>query len=104
MSDSDLLLALSRMLDFKLAANLRPIENRLDRLENRMDVLENSVKRIDVQIENEIVPRLQNIEACYTDTYQRYQDYADRMEAAFEDIELLKKVVSEHSEKLQKIG
>lgn len=30
--------------------------------------------------------------------------YADKMEAAFADIELLKKVVSEHSEKLEKLA
>lgn len=90
MSENELLLAISRMMDEKLTASLRPIENRLIRIE--------------VWLETEIIPRLQNIESCYTDTYRRYQDYADKMEAAFEDIELLKKVVSEHSEKLQKIG
>ena len=44
------------------------------------------------------------IESCYTDTYNRYKDYADKMDAAFADIELLKKVVTEHSEKLQKLA
>ena len=90
MSDNELLLAISSMMDAKLTASLQPIENRL--------------KRLEVQLETEVIPRLQNIEACYTDTYKRYQDYSDKMEAAFEDIELLKKVVAEHSEKLQKIG
>ena len=42
--------------------------------------------------------------SCYTDTYNRYRDYADKMDAAFADIELLKKVVTEHSEKLQKLA
>ena len=69
------LLAISQLLDTKLDARLQPIENRLKR-----------------------------IESCYTDTYNRYKDYADKMEAAFADIELLKKVVSEHSEKLHKIS
>ena len=85
------LLAISQLLDTKLDAKLQPIENRLKRIE--VDLLENNV-----------IPRLNTIESCYIDTYNRYKDYADKMEAAFADIELLKKVVSEHSEKLQKIS
>ena len=54
--------------------------------------------------ENIILPRLDTIESCYTTTYSRYKDYADKMASAFVDIDLLKKVVSEHSEKLQKIS
>ncbi len=85
------LLAISQLLDTKLDSRLKPIENRLKRIE--VDLLENN-----------IIPRLNTIESCYTDTYNRYKDYADKMDAAFADIELLKKVVSEHSEKLQKLA
>ena len=85
------LLAISQLLDTKLDAKLKPIENQLKRIE--VDLLENNV-----------IPRLNTIESCYMDTYNRYKDHADKMEAAFADIELLKKVVTEHSEKLQKIS
>ena len=85
------LLAISQLLDSKLNAKLQPIENRLRRIE--VDLLENNV-----------IPRLNTIESCYTGTYNRYIVHADKMEAAFADIELLKKVVAEHSEKLQKIS
>lgn len=88
---SEDLLAISQLLDAKLDARLKPIENRVKRIE--VDLLENNV-----------IPRLSTIESCYTETYNRYKDYADKMAAAFEDIEILKKVVSEHSEKLQKIS
>lgn len=91
MTDNELLLAISDIMDKKLDARLKPLENRLKRIE--VDLLENNV-----------IPRLNTIESCYTDTYNRYKDYADKMELAFADIELLKKVVSEHSEKLQKIS
>ena len=97
MTDNELLLAISDMLDNKLDSRLRPIENRLDRIENK-------VTNISLTLENDIRPRLNTIESCYTDTYNRYKDYADKMDAAFADIELLKKVVSEHSEKLQKLA
>ena len=85
------LLALSQLLDTKLDARLKPIENRVKRI--AVDLLENNV-----------IPRLNTIESCYTETYNRYKDYADKMDAAFADIELLQKVVAEHSEKLQRIG
>ena len=91
------LLAISQLLDAKLDARLKPMENRLDRIETK-------VTNIALTLENDIRPRLNTIESCYTETYNRYKDYADKMEAAFEDIEILKKVVSEHSEKLKKIS
>lgn len=53
------LLAISQLLDTKLKSNLAPIENRLTNIE--------------LTLENNILPRLQNIESCYTSTYKRYQ-------------------------------
>lgn len=97
MTDNELLLAISEMMDKKLKAELQPIENKINRIENK-------VTNISLTLENDIRPRLNTIESCYTDTYNRYKDYADKMDAAFADIELLKKVVAEHSEKLQKIS
>lgn len=90
MTDNELLLAISNMMDEKFKSNLAPIENRLTKIE--------------LTLENNILPRLQNIESCYTSTYERYKNYADKIDAVFDDIELLKKEVSEHSEKLQKIS
>lgn len=81
------LLAISQLLDIKI----KPIENQLKRVQ--VDLLENN-----------IIPRLSTIESCYTDTYNRYKEFADKMESGVADIDLLKKVVSEHSEKLQKIS
>lgn len=85
------LLAISHLLDVKLDARLKPIENQLKHIE--IDLLENNV-----------IPRLNTIESCYTDAYNRYNNYAERMEAAFADIEIMKKVIAEHSEKLQKLA
>lgn len=91
MTDNELLLALSNMIDQKLDARLTPIENRIKRIE--IDLLENNA-----------LPRLNTIESCYTDTYNRYKDNNEQMQAIFENVALLKKVVSEHSEKLQMIS
>ncbi len=97
MTDNELLLAVSDMLDRKFDSHLNSIENRLDRIENK-------VTNISLALENDIRPRLNTIESCYTDTYNRYKDYGDKMQPAFDDIELLKTVVSEHSEKFQRMA
>ena len=97
MTDNELLLAISDMMDKKLKSELQPIKNRLDRIEN-------NATNISLKLENEVQPQLDTITSCYSDTYNRYKDYVDRMEAVFDDVELLKKVVSEHSQKLQNIS
>ncbi|MBE5947769.1 MAG: hypothetical protein E7261_01945 [Lachnospiraceae bacterium] len=79
MTDNELLLSLSNMLDEKL-------------------------KPIQLTQENEIIPRLQNIENCYTSTYNRYSKGINQLNTIQTDVDILKKVVTEHSEKLQKIS
>lgn len=97
MTDNELLLAISEMMDTKLKSELQPLKNDLQSVKDE-------VHQIKLYQENVILPRLNTIESCYTDTYNRYKDYADKMDAAFADLELLKKVVAEHSEKLQKLA
>ncbi len=86
MTDNELLLAISDMLDKKL----KPVNDRL--------------KKIEITQENDILPRIQNIEACYTSTYKRYQTSVEQIEAMQADIDVIKSVVREHSEKLQKLA
>lgn len=140
MTNEELLLAMSEMFDKKMAANLKPIENRLDRMDSRLERIEvrldrveerldrveerlggveeglNNVRgrvgrvehkivRIEVDLlENNVLPRLSTIEACYTSTYQRYQDHADQMESVYENIKLLNQTVIKHSQILKKIS
>ncbi len=89
LSNEDLL-AISQLLDTKLDSRLKPLGNQLDRINTK-------VTNMALTLENDIRPRLGTIESCYTDTYERYKNYADKMDAAFVDIELLKKVVSKHN-------
>lgn len=112
-----------------LASRLDALENRLDALENRFEALENrfealenrvntleiksdstensiasltnAVINIQLLIENQILPRLQTIESCYLDTYERYSKGADKIQATIDDVDILKKVVRRHSELLQ---
>lgn len=126
MTDTELLLAISNMLDSKLKSELQPFKNELTRemqtirselagelqdirselqtLKNDQQSLRAEVHSIKLYQENIILPRLATIESCYIDTYNRYKDYTDKMDATFEDIALLKQVIAEHSEKLQKLA
>ncbi len=86
MSDNELLLAISDMMDKKL----KPVNERL--------------KKIELTQENDILPRLQNIESCYLSTYKRYQTGVEQIDAMQADIDVIKNVLIEHSKKLQKIS
>lgn len=132
MTDNELLLALSGMLDKKLKAELQPIKNELQTMKDdiadmkdeiadirseiagmngeiasiksNMLIMQNEIRQIKLCQENIILPRLDTIESCYSDTFNRYRIYADKMDSVFEDVELLKTVVTHHSEKLQKLA
>ena len=86
MTDNELLLAMSDMLDKKL----KPIKD--------------DIQLLKLQNENDILPRLQNIEACYTSTYNRYKSGISQIDAMQADIDVIKSVIREHSEKLQKLA
>lgn len=72
MTDNELLLAISEMMDSKLKSELQPLKNDIQSIKNE-------VHQIKLYQENVILPRLNTIE-------------------------LLKKVVTEHSEKPQKLA
>lgn len=86
MSDAELLIAISDMLDKKL----KPLNERQ--------------KRIEITLENDVLPRLQNIEACYTGTYKRYEADSEKMESMQMDMELVKKVIQEHTKRLSQFA
>lgn len=89
MTDNELLLEISKMID--------PIREDISEIKNR-------VKKIELTQENRILPRLNTIESCYTSTFDRYKDSVEDYEAIKQDISILKKVITEHSEKLQRIS
>jgi len=81
-------------------------EMRGDITEMKSDIadIKTRLKKVEVVQENVILPRLETIEACYTSTYDRYRRGADDFEMMKQDIEVVKKVVAEHSVKLQMIS
>lgn len=62
MIDNELLLALSDMLDKKI----QPVKD--------------DVRDTRLILENDILPRLQNLESCYTSTFNRYKSSVNNYE------------------------
>lgn len=93
MTDNELLLAISQIMDIKL----KPIEERLDMYEQEQ-------QRINLIIENEIRSNIKLLAENYLSAVQRYEKASNEIDAMKSDIEILKKVVAEHSDKLQKIS
>ena len=152
MTNNELLLSISDMIDSKLNAGLRLMKNEMQdmkgELQTELRTMEQGLRsdmqkmeqelrsdiqelrsdmqtmeqglRSDMQTmeqelksdihmlklcqENLILPRLNTIESCYTDTYRRYRDDADQMEAVSADVDIMKKVIAEHSQRLQKLA
>lgn len=110
LSNEDLL-AISQIVDTRLDIRLKPIEQDIRELKSDVAGLKEDVESLKTGLhsvklfqENIILPRLNTIESCYTDTYRRYQRNNDKMETAFDDIDLLKKIVVDHGERLQKLA
>ena len=125
MTENEMLLALSNIiepvrtdiqeikgkieiLDDKLQSLEEQMDDKLQSLEVRIDdklhVMNQRLEKIELNQENEILPRLRTIEACYISTYDRYKESVEEHDGMKEDIALLKDVVAEHSIKLQKIS
>lgn len=119
------LLAISQMMDERLDRRLKPIESDIKVIKNEQKIMKNDLRAVKNEVktvraevktlknelqrvklfqENIIMPRLNEIEACYTSTYDRYKEHADRMERTYDDVAILKQVVTGHSEKLQRAG
>ncbi len=124
MTDNEVLLSLSRMIEpirnkiseicddiTKMRGDITEMrgditEMRGDITEMKSDIadIKTRLKKVEVVQENVILPRLETIEACYTSTYDRYRRGADDFEMMKQDMEVVKKVVAEHSVKLQMIS
>lgn len=77
------------------------VDKRLNKVDAQLAGMNDRIKNVELLIENDVSPRLQNIERCYVDTYQRYAVRNEEIDALKLDNEILKKVVQEHSRKLQ---
>ena len=94
---SEDLLAISQLMDVKLESVLE------SKLESKLQPIRDDIRFLKLQNENEILPRLQNIEECYLSTYERYKNGIMQLDAMQADIDIMKNVLMKHSEQLQKL-
>lgn len=118
MSDKDLLLAISDMMDKKLSEQLTPIKQDITDLKTNVadlktDVaglktevadLKKHILNVEIDLENVIRPDIKRLAENYLPAAVRYEQSGAEIEAMKTDIEVLKKVVREHSKKLEKIS
>lgn len=82
----------------KLNAKIDTVEQKLDA---KIDAVDFKVHRINLKLENDIEPRLKQIEKCYTDTFRRYQYGVEKIEKLEADNEVIRSVVQKHHEVLK---
>lgn len=115
MTDNELLFAISGIVKSQmdpLKTEIQDVKTTLEGeiqgvktgLEGEIQDVKNDVMKIKITLENNVLPCLQSIESCYVDTYRRYADGIEQIDSIQEDVDTLKKVVTEHSETLQRIS
>ena len=115
MTDNELLLAIGDLMDRKLKselqAELQPIKDEISfikddmtSLNSKIDLLKNEQTKTNLIIENEILPGIQLLKENYVPASKRYIQESNKIEAMQADIDVMKSVIREHSEKLQKIS
>ena len=124
MTDKEILLSLSNMLEpirsdiseikedvsvlkedvSVLKEDVSGLNEEVSSLKSDMSEVKSRLKKVELTQEVEILPRLRTIEACYTSTYDRYKTNVDGYDKLREDMDVMQKVVTEHSEKLKMIS
>ena len=129
---SEDLLAISQLLDTKLDARLKPMENDIrfirdeqilmrdeqSRLRDEQALMrkeqalmreeqalmKEEQARINLIIENDILHAINILVENYLPAAKRYENTTEKIESMQTDIDIMKKVIAAHSEKLQKIS
>lgn len=90
MSDNELLLAVAELFDKKLETQLQPLRD--------------DIRDIKLTLENNITPNIQLLAENFVPAAKRYEKGSTEIENLKVDIELIKKVIKEHSDKLNRIA
>lgn len=97
MTDNELLLAISEIVEKKVRAEIEPLKTDIQQIKDEQS-------RINLIIENEICSDIKLLAENYMPAAKRYEKATAKIEAMQADIDIVKKVVAEHSEKLRKIS
>ena len=97
MTDNELLLAISEIVEKRIKAEIEPLKTDIQQIKDEQT-------RINIIIENEIRSDIKLLAENYLPAAKRYEKATAQIEAMQSDIEVIKSVIREHSEKLQKIS
>lgn len=95
------LLSISQLLDIKLKSALQA---ELQPLKDEMRDMKQRITSVSLHIENTTDKNIQLLAENYVPAAKRYKKASSEIEAMQADIEIMKKVITEHSEKLQKLA
>lgn len=87
-----------------LKEDVSGLQKKVGSLASRMDSLEKEVRQNSILLENEVLPRVRTIEKMYVDSSRMFMEKAVQIDGIQDDIDVMKVVIQEHSEKLEKIS
>ena len=85
----------------KLSADISALDSKIDAVN---ECLHADIRKINISLENSVIPRIKHIEQCYVATSERYTNEVGRVNGLVVDVQVIKSVVQEHSKQLQKIS
>ena len=88
--------------DIEMIRNV--VEDVVVSIKEDVAVLKEDVTKINLTLENIVMPRLCTIEDCYTSTYHRYSEGIGQLETMQMDIDILKETAAQHGERLQRLA
>lgn len=101
MTENELLLVISELFDTKLKSTL---QTELQTMKDDIRDLKHHITNVELHLENITDKNIQLLAENYVPAAKRYEQAVPTIEAMQADIEIIKKVVTEHSEKLQKLA
>ena len=85
----------------KLSAEINALDGKINAVDARLSA---DIRKINVTLENVVIPRINHIEQCYLATSERYINETGRINGLVMDVQVIKSIVQEHSEQLLKIS
>ena len=109
MTNEELLVAMSDMMDQKLEEKLdlepgQRFSEKLDQIfDEKLKPFDERLTKLELAMENVVVPGIQQLCAAYSSEYGRYHDFGEQYARTAQDVDVLKSVVQKHSEQIEEL-
>ena len=87
-----------------LKEDVTTLKEDVEEIKQETEKTQQDVIKINLTLENIVMPRLCTIEDCYTSTYHRYAEGVEQLGTMQMDIDILKETVTQHGERLQRLA